>query len=1022
MTAFGPYKGTEIVDFRELTDHRLFVISGSTGSGKTTIFDGICFALYGQASGEDRTDIRAMRSDFADNEVQTSVELQFEIHHRLYRILRQIPYIKKGNKTETLASCEFYELTETGEVPVVDRQIVSEINKKAEELIGFTPAQFSQIVMLPQGEFRKFLTSDTENKETIMRKIFKTEPYREIVEKLKVKKDAAQVALLNEQQKSEGFIQQIASRLPERESLIFESIAEKNYNNHQITQGLLEEESYYEEKIKHDQANYELASQKHAETLEAFHKAKSTNERLAELIEKKAQYTSLSNQIPALENKAKQLGEAERAATIEQIEMHAIDLQKELATKKSYLEKTIHNAQVLEQKLVEIEARYALEAGKKEVREQIRETLTRLKDALPTVSELASKNEALMLMKNKFRTDQSALEELTQKLATETEKGLAYKEQVEKMENLLLPLDDHQESLTLTKEKSRLVHECIELSERTATFEQEQKRQESIYLHQKEIYEKLAADWLMNEAATLAETLHDGEACPVCGSAEHPKKAHRGGAVLTKEQLEVENQKLARIESGYRTAVANYQSAFSQLEAKSIELRQKEIDVEQIEAVQSELRDVQRKLEEEVNHLREVRLSLTSIKDQLTKQNEGIEQLKEKKTLIERAVVDQNALIEREQALVEQMVAKIPEELRDLPVLQNRIAELEQEKNRLDGLWEEVQKLREDGRARVTTGEAAKVHAEKSYKEAEEKKNLAQNRFSDALEKSAFATEEAYHKAKMDEESRTQLKNDIDQFKQQYYAVRESVKELTTLLQGKEQIDLQAMGQVLIDLKMVYESALKAYNDSLEFKKVITDLKVEIEKTTERIAALEQVFGKVTDLYDLVRGHNGLKLSFERYIQIEYLEQIIQSANERLKEISNGQFELIRSDRQEVRGRQSGLGLDVYDAYTGQTRDVKTLSGGEKFNASLCLALGMADVIQSFQGAVSIDTMFIDEGFGSLDEESLNKAIDTLIDLQKSGRMIGVISHVEELKAAFPAILEVNKSREGHSTTKFVIK
>ena len=140
-----------------------------------------------------------------------------------------------------------------------------------------------------------------------------------------------------------------------------------------------------------------------------------------------------------------------------------------------------------------------------------------------------------------------------------------------------------------------------------------------------------------------------------------------------------------------------------------------------------------------------------------------------------------------------------------------------------------------------------------------------------------------------------------------------------------------------------------------------------------------------------------------------------------LKEMSNGQFVLMRSDRQEVRGKQSGLGLDVYDAYTGSNRDVKTLSGGEKFNASLCLALGMADVIQSFQGAVSIDTMFIDEGFGSLDEESLNKAIDTLIDLQKSGRMIGVISHVEELKAAFPAILEVKKVEEKAIATRSLL-
>src|SRR5690606_28350425 len=165
-----------------------------------------------------------------------------------------------------------------------------------------------------------------------------------------------------------------------------------------------------------------------------------------------------------------------------------------------------------------------------------------------------------------------------------------------------------------------------------------------------------------------------------------------------------------------------------------------------------------------------------------------------------------------------------------------------------------------------------------------------------------------------------------------------------------------------------------------------------------------------------------MKISFERYLQIEYLEQIIQSANERLKNLSNGQFHLIRSDRQEARGKQSGLGLDVYDAYTGQSRDVKSLSGGEKFNASLCLALGMADVIQSYQGNVQIDTMFIDEGFGSLDEESLMKAIDTLIDLQKSGRMIGIISHVAELKAAMPAILQVEKLKEGYSKTSIIVK
>ena len=185
MTAFGPIKGRKqsILESLKIIDYSSFPVRQVRG--KQRFLMGFALRLYGQASGEDRTDIRAMRSDFADNDIQTTVELTFEIHSRTYRIMRQIPYVKEGNKTETSASCEFYEQTRDGEIPIVDRQIVSEINKKAEELIGFTQAQFSQIVMLPQGEFRKFLTSDTENKETIMRKIFRTEPYREIVVTLK---------------------------------------------------------------------------------------------------------------------------------------------------------------------------------------------------------------------------------------------------------------------------------------------------------------------------------------------------------------------------------------------------------------------------------------------------------------------------------------------------------------------------------------------------------------------------------------------------------------------------------------------------------------------------------------------------------------------------------------------------------------------------------------------------------------------------------------------------------------------
>ena len=516
----------------------------------------------------------------------------------------------------------------------------------------------------------------------------------------------------------------------------------------------------------------------------------------------------------------------------------------------------------------------------------------------------------------------------------------------------------------------------------------------------------------------LAESLHDGEACPVCGSLDHPAKSDSHmETVVTREQLDVEKESLAEVESGYRIAAAKFQSAVEQVDDKLIEIERLQIEIES-----SSLHELKKQLEVEVVELREARKALTELKDQLKVQTGLVTELVKKKTEMEQSLFERKSLYDKELALVGLTLQAIPEDVRVLAVLQGRIAETEMKKIELDRKWEIVQKAREEARDQLTMSTSAKMHAETSLEEAEEKRSSAEKRFKEALQKSAFPTEEAYHEAKMLETDRMSLKETIFNFKQQLHSLREAVAELRKMLEGKEVLDLVILETAVNELKKEYETSLANYNESSEFEKSALGLKEKIVQSSENVLGLERTYGKITDLYDVVRGQNGLKLSFERYIQIEYLERIIQSANERLREMSNGQFELIRSDRKETHGKQSGLGLDVYDAYTGSDRDVKTLSGGEKFNASLCLALGMADVIQSFQGAVSIDTMFIDEGFGSLDEESLNKAIDTLIDLQKSGRMIGVISHVEELKSALPAILEVTKSKEGHSHTAFLIK
>jgi len=1018
MTAFGPYKGTETVDFRELKDNRLFVISGATGAGKTTIFDGICFALYGQASGEDRTDNRAMRSDFADDAVQTTVELTFNIHSRTYRIMRQIPYVKQGNKSETSTRCEFYELTEDGEVPLVDRQIVSEINKKAEELIGFTQAQFSQIVMLPQGEFRKFLTSDTENKETIMRKIFKTDKYREIVEQLKGKKDDAQTILTKEIQQSEGHIGQIASLLPERESSVFTVLGKDHYNVNQVVRGLEEEFAFYQDKTVVVKKSYDEVYAKHTKMQEMYHAAKSTNERFVELQQKEVLLTRLSEQLPAIKQTEQKIADAERAVSIGEIEMQFQTLKEETIFKEVGLKKAKEEVQVATEKMELARQRFGVEEAKKVEREKLTESLIRLKDFLPAVSSVASKEVALELMQKESNLLEKELAAAVGTTHEETKKLEILKLKIETIEERLVSYDERIDQLNEMNEKCKILDEFIVIQKRINVLEKGKNDNETLYEKYKSEYDAVEQLWLNNQAAMLAESLKDGESCPVCGSEHHPVKSHKTIEVtVSREQLEVEKERLNEAEGQFRTAAITFQNAVEQLNDKEKEMKRLAIAVDA-----NDLHEIKLKLEIEVAKLREDRKLLGNVKEELKRQELITAQFMERKIEMERALIQHQSSYNTQLAVFTATIQTIPEDVRVLTKLQERIAEAEKKKAELDHAWETVQKVREEASEKLAAAKSAEIHGGGALKEVEEKRSRAESRFKKALEDSAFTTEEAYRKAKMQEVDRMLLKEKVAAFKQELHSLRDAVGELQVLLEGKEVVDLTGLATKVAELKADYEAALTDYNASSEYEKTAFSLKEKLVQSSVKVIELERIYGKVTDLYDIVRGQNGLKLSFERYIQIEYLERIIQSANERLKEMSNGQFVLIRSDRQEVRGRQSGLGLDVYDAYTGQTRDVKTLSGGEKFNASLCLALGMADVIQSFQGSVSIDTMFIDEGFGSLDEESLNKAIDTLIDLQKSGRMIGVISHVEELKAAFPAILEVKKAKEGHSQTKFTIK
>lgn len=1018
MTAFGPYKNTEVIRFDELKGHRLFVVSGPTGAGKTTIFDGICFALYGQASGEDRTEIRAMRSDFADDSVQTSVELLFELHGRKFRIMRQIPYTKAGNKTETLARCELFELTDNGEVPAVDRQIVTEINKKIETLVGFTQSQFSQIVMLPQGEFRKFLTSDTENKETIMRKIFKTEPYQQIVERLKTKKDEAQQRLIKANHAIEGFIQQIHTAVPERDSTIFSVLANEHYNSRQVMEGLKEEILFYDKKSSSDKERYEETYKQHEALFAKLHTAKMINEQFDQLHNREKVLQDMTNQLPEVKKSEMRFEEAERASYIQEIEQQSIRAAEESDLKlKEYAvaKKEEEQAAI---SLSSYEKRYQEEEGKSAERNELSEQLLRLRDHLPAVRSLEEKKKLLLQIKAKGKSIATEVELTEKMVGEEKNKQSRLEELIDRLENDLLSFDEIVEKSNIVREQCKTMDAIHLLSQKAEHLKAAADEKNTHYEAIKKESDQLHSAWMEDVAARIAETLHDGDACPVCGSEHHPMKAHEiSERAVSQQQLEEMKQRLVTAEHNLREASVALESCQSQLLEKKNEAQALDI-----RADRESLHLQRESLEKEIAALREKREMLSNKRKERKRIQDTLDGLVEKLDKLQKMLNEERTYYKTEYALFNQSMDSIPEEMRNLMALEEKILQVEKRKVELENAWTAIQKDCEKARERFSVAQSTLSFTKKAFEESVEKKRIAEERFLAALDEHNFPTTADYHRAKLPFEERQNLKELVRNHYQQMHTVSESIKELQKQLDGKEKIDLTELSLTVTHMKERYEAALSEWKRSIDCTNALSSLLEKIEQAAKDIGDQERIVGKIADLFDVVRGQNRMKLSFERFIQIDYLERIIQSANERLKHLSNGQYEFVRSGRQEMRGRQSGLSIDVYDAYTGQNRDVKTLSGGEKFNASLCLALGMADVIQSFQGSVSIDTMFIDEGFGTLDEESLRKAIDALIELQKTGRLIGIISHVEELKASLPAILQVEKSREGHSTTRFIIK
>ncbi len=1024
MTAFGPYRDKEVIDFTELKENRLFVISGNTGAGKTTIFDAICFALYGSASGEDRSgDIRGLRSDFAEDNVYTSVELEFELRGHYYRIKRQLGHKKKGNKTETGHAQEFYEKIGDKEVPCVDRQIVTEINKKVEQLIGLTREQFIQIVMLPQGEFRKLLTSETENKEEILRKIFKTEKYTFISKRLKEKKDLAEKEYHAKKQDRDRYISDIQALLPFREeSSLFNTLTKENFNTYQVLEGLVDEAVHYEKLINDQQEKETLAEKVYNQKLEEFHKAETLNAEFAKLEKKEESLTDERKKEQTYKEKEIQLQNAETAGKIESYENLVNEWRKDENVKLNRLEVTEKAYHKAVSNLKIAEEVFKVQENQKKEREELGKQLNRYQELLPAVQQMDTKKKALVdqqtLVYQLAKTKEKIVQQIEQAKGTKQRLN----EQIKALEQKVEQLPKKQQTYHELRNQVAILHRYFKIQQQIEQLKHDVNEKKQQYLILKQRYQSLEAAWINGQAYILAAHLHDGEACPVCGSKEHPKKAKGQGNVPTKEKLDMAKEQFNQVENIYREIEASYRSYQLQLVEQENEVREIGFDVAYVKEAYDKIVLEGKQVKSEIDSLNEEKDKLSQLKQQHEELEQELSRLEAEYETVTTEYQKKNTTYEKNKAIYQEQLKQIPEELRQLSVLEEKIDRTEKQLKAMEEAWEQAQQQLQAAKEEAAKTNANLENAKLQLNESREKKEKAEQQFIRIMNQAGFQEEEDYRKAKMTDAAQKQLKEEIDQYYQNIATLEQQVKELQLVLEGKQKVDINEMRTKLEQLKSEYEQLKENVRQSQQYLKHIHDLKEKISESDKQVALLEKKKNMIADLYDVIRGQNDQKISFERYLQIEFLETILKSANARLSRLSNGQYVLKRSERQEARGKQSGLSLDVYDAYTGQTRDVKTLSGGEKFNASLSLALGMSDVIQSYQGGVQIDTMFIDEGFGSLDEESLTKAVDTLIDLQKTGRMIGIISHVQELKNAIPAILEVYKMKEGISKTKFIIK
>ncbi|WP_019467982.1 exonuclease subunit SbcC [Staphylococcus cohnii] len=999
LTNFGPFLD-ETIDFQQVNNDQLFLISGKTGSGKTMIFDAIVFALFGEASTKDRNE-GDLRSHFADGKSPMVVEFEFKLRDSIYKINRQGAFVKEGNKNKTLGQLSIYQLEDTFELR---ESKVNAGNQFIRTLLGVNSEQFRQLFILPQGEFKRFLLSKSIEKQEILRTLFNSQRFEEIQKLLNddVKEVRANI------EKRYHTLETDWMDLETFDETLLNEYKEVSSRQTDKIKALIPQFKSIGQSIQNDLL---AAEKRRIEKFEQAENLLNRNLKLQDAItsleeNKQKQEALLSNQ-SYIKNQIKLLNEINEVRPLSNL----LDSKEKLLKKHKEIEKdktkTITSVSNLQEQLEDCEKQLAKHKDLSETIDKSKTFIENCKIFYKKIDKYKKLYQQIENLKNTYAEFKSQYEKQKQQLNQYIEKLNDREPDYKRNEQLNEKIHQLDNEIKIKKqnELNKKEYQTLQKRQSDITTKNEHIKSEINTLDDKyKTIDKTNID-LNNKQdmiIKLQSVLSKGDKCPLCGNEIHEIEHHIDFDELTKrhDQLNnIEQQRLKLKEQKIKYD-SELQHILEQLHKFNLDELEK-INYTELELTKDNLLKEKRLIEEENEEIRNLKEKILSLRQ---KSHELELDLKTKQFKLDEST---QMINDFENTTQYKDVNKF------MTAYDKSLEKVNEYQKKYEWLVQQIQKYNNELSLEMNN----KAHLEdtikslqKDIKEANHKIDHEMNRIGfTSLKDVEHTINEIPNKAKIEAEI-----NKFNQEKQQFEII---INQLQAEINNQELRDISQLKKDFEQEKIQLDQAkslLSQHNYKLEFNnKKIDNIYAVINHLEKELQEQQEVF----QLAEVLSGKNEQKLTLENFVLIYYLERILAHANQRLSLMTGERYQLVR--REQTSKGYSGLEIDVFDSHSNKKRHITSLSGGETFQASLALALGLSEVVQQESGGIALDSMFIDEGFGTLDQETLETALDTLLSLKSSGRMVGIISHVSELKQRIPLILEV-QTEQYQSTTNFI--